>query len=321
MKTVGELFEVKYGHNYELCHLEEDPDGIAFVSRTASNNGISARVRHTGEPPTPAGAITVALGGSVLSTFLQPEPCYEGRDIATLTSKHAMTDKEKLWYAYAIRANRFRFSFGRQANRELPNIKLPPPPDWIKTAIIPDFSWIAQKAKYAPDKVDIQNWGEFPLSQLFEISEARGPSSAHAQSHPGSTPFISAGGFNNGVSCYTDYPPTHPAGALSLVTIGAGASGVSFFQPNTFCANPGKALILTNNHISIPAKLFIATAITSQDWRFNYGRACNGERARQLPIPLPVNADSEPDYALMERYILNCKFSAALAFENLRDMS
>lgn len=142
-KTVEQLFEVRYGHNYELCHLEQDANGIPFVSRTSRNNGVSARVKHTGEPPTPAGSLTVALGGSVLSTFLQPEPCYEGYHVAVLTPKQPMTDEEKLWYACAIRANRFRFCYGRQANRELPSLRLPPPPEWTEEMNIPDYSWVA----------------------------------------------------------------------------------------------------------------------------------------------------------------------------------
>lgn len=71
---VNELFEVKYGINMELntCIEAEDgdPDAINFVARTESNNGVSARVKPVeGKEPQPAGLITCAGGGSVLSTF------------------------------------------------------------------------------------------------------------------------------------------------------------------------------------------------------------------------------------------------------------
>lgn len=47
-----------------------DPDAINFVARTESNNGVSARVKPVeGKEPQPAGLITCAGGGSVLSTF------------------------------------------------------------------------------------------------------------------------------------------------------------------------------------------------------------------------------------------------------------
>lgn len=125
LRPISELFAIQYGNSYELNHLRLDTKGIAFVSRRSRNNGISRRVARTGDEPTPAGCITVALGGSVLEAFLQNEPTYQGRDIAILTPINQMTENEKLWYVTAIRQHQFRFSFGRQANRQLPNLEVP----------------------------------------------------------------------------------------------------------------------------------------------------------------------------------------------------
>jgi type I restriction-modification system DNA methylase subunit len=129
---IFQLFNVSYGSSYELNHLEEREDGIAFVSRTSRNNGISARVEQTTDEPTPAGCLTVALGGSVLEVFLQDEPTYQGRDVDILIPKNPMTVDEKLWYATAIRQHQFRFSFGRQANKVLKELLIPLCPDNFK---------------------------------------------------------------------------------------------------------------------------------------------------------------------------------------------
>ena len=87
--AVNQLFEVKYGINMELntCILadDDDNDAVNFVARTEENNGVSARVKPVdGKEPQPAGLITCAGGGSVLSTFLQDEPFYSGRDLYLL---------------------------------------------------------------------------------------------------------------------------------------------------------------------------------------------------------------------------------------------
>ena len=90
MKTckVSDLFWVNYGVNLELNALELDKNGINFVSRTAKNNGVSAKVKRiNGVDPLPAGTITVAGGGSVMETFLQMVPYYSGRDLYYLTPK------------------------------------------------------------------------------------------------------------------------------------------------------------------------------------------------------------------------------------------
>jgi len=79
MLKVNELFDVKYGVNLELNALQQTTDGINFVSRTAKNNGVSARVaRLLDVDPIPAGTISVAGGGSVMESFLQTAPYYSG---------------------------------------------------------------------------------------------------------------------------------------------------------------------------------------------------------------------------------------------------
>ncbi|WP_434478921.1 hypothetical protein [Gemmatimonas sp.] len=136
MPKVSELFEVRYGVNLELNALKLSPDGVAFVSRTARNNGVSARVEAVpGLAPLPAGTITVAGGGSVMESFLQCEPYYSGRDLYYLTPKVPMTDAQKLFYCACLRANRYRYSYGRQANRTLKDIVIPAladMPEWVE---------------------------------------------------------------------------------------------------------------------------------------------------------------------------------------------
>jgi len=122
--SIQELFDVKYGTSLELNRLEECPekgeDTINFVSRTAQNNGVSAIVKRVDNvTPLDAGLLTVAVGGSVLETFLQDEPFYTGFHVMVLAPKMPMTNAEKLFYCLCIRANKYRFSYGRQANRSL----------------------------------------------------------------------------------------------------------------------------------------------------------------------------------------------------------
>ena len=131
---VEDIFEVKYGINMELnaCIIAEadDEDAINFVARTEENNGISAKVKPVeGKTPQPAGTITCAGGGSVLSTFLQPEPFYSGRDLYLLIPKEKMSDYTKLFCITVLKANKYRYSYGRQANVTLPHLELMLPVD------------------------------------------------------------------------------------------------------------------------------------------------------------------------------------------------
>lgn len=135
------LFDVKYGINMELNACTEtdkdDPEAIAFVARTSENNGISAFVKpEEGKIPQPANTITVAGGGSVLSTFLQIRPFYSGRDLYLLIPKQEISNYMKLFIVTVLQAEKYRFNYGRQANKTLPDLNLHLPatadgePDW-----------------------------------------------------------------------------------------------------------------------------------------------------------------------------------------------
>jgi type I restriction enzyme M protein len=133
-----DLFDINYGINLELYKFDEcdyaNPLAIPFVSRTEKNNGVSAFVeRQLDIEPNPAHTLSVAVGGSVLSTFYQPNPYYSGFHIFVLKPKSAMTPIEMLYYATMIRSNKYRYNYGRQANKTLKHLLLPATmPDELK---------------------------------------------------------------------------------------------------------------------------------------------------------------------------------------------
>lgn len=137
---VKDLFDVEYGINMELntCVLADDEeDAINFVARTEENNGVSAKVKRVeGKVPQEVGIITCAGGGSVLSTFLQEAPFYSGRDLYLLKEKEPISRLAKLFFITVLKANKYRYSYGRQANKTLPYIEVKLPatstgsPDW-----------------------------------------------------------------------------------------------------------------------------------------------------------------------------------------------
>lgn len=154
---VSDLFNVKYGINMELntCieTTSDDPEGIAFVARTAENNGVSAYVKRIeGKEPQPAETITVAGGGSVLSTFVQKRPFYSGRDLYLLIAKEDINLNVKIFISTVLFANQYRYSYGRQANKTLPDLilKLPIKRDSNGNPVIDDNRTYSDNG-YIPD--------------------------------------------------------------------------------------------------------------------------------------------------------------------------
>lgn len=149
---VQELFNVVYGVNLELVNCietdKDDPEAVAFVSRTESNNGVSAYVKPVPNiEPQPKDTITVAGGGSVLATFLQTQPFYSGRDLYLLYPKESIPHIAKLFIVTVIKANKYRYNYGRQANVTLPRLRLrlPTTPNGK-----PDWQWMESYIKSLP---------------------------------------------------------------------------------------------------------------------------------------------------------------------------
>lgn len=144
---LSDLFDIKYGINMELLNCEEENGTINFVARTGENNGVSAKVRLVdGKIPQESGLITVAGGGSVLSTFLQETPFYSGRDLYILKAKDEIDKYAKLFIITLIRREKFKYSYGRQANKTLPFIEIKLP---VKNGK-PDYDYMSQYMKSLP---------------------------------------------------------------------------------------------------------------------------------------------------------------------------
>ena len=106
------------------------------------NNGVTARVIvPAGVALGLPGELTVAMSGNgVLSTFVQPEEFVCGYHVAILTPQdESMPLYERLWWGQCILANRYRYSFGRQANRSLASLSLPDEiPAYVSNAVVSD---------------------------------------------------------------------------------------------------------------------------------------------------------------------------------------
>lgn len=318
MIKVSDLFDIKNGDNLSLNKLKLDQNGINFVSRTAKNNGVSAKVATVSEfAPWPAGLITVALGGSVLETFIQPEPFYTGFHIAVLQSKIELSDAQKLYYCACIRSNQYRYSYGRQANRTLKDILIPLVkniPSWVDDIDVSLFNEVKNPrvAKVTPE-INMIFWKRFQLQDLFDIERGRGPRRKDLNGS-GSTPFISSSDSNNGLTGFTTIQSIHKGNTIGVNR--NGSVGEAFYQPEPFCSTEDVHIFnpkpFWQSRMNAEVGLFIATLIRQEKYRFNYGRKWGIERMKISTIPLPVKADGIPDFDFMENYIRTLPYSSQL---------
>ncbi|MDR2438094.1 MAG: restriction endonuclease subunit S [Planctomycetaceae bacterium] len=312
MIPLQQIFNISYGTNLELLNCEQDPNGIPFISRTSTNNGVVTRVcRFDNIEPMSENAITVALSGSVLSSFLQEEPFYTSFHIACLHPKKKLTSAEMIYYCSVIEKNKYRYNYGRQANRTLKNILVPEPeclPSFLKKykTNLP-FSKTPQLKQTVP--LDPLNWQWFCYGDLFKI--VKGKRLTKENMITVTVPFIGATEFNNGVTAYIDNDQFIHSGNKITVSYN-GSVGRAFYQPTDFFACDDVNVLEPRFNLNRYIAIFITTLIEQEQYRFNYGRKWTKEKMELSKIKLPVTSNGVPDWEFMENYIKSLSYSGNL---------
>ena len=92
MVPLIDIFDVWYGVNLEVVNSEVVSAGIPFVSRQSVNNGVVCHVKKMDDvEPNPSHTLSIAVSGSVLSTFYHDYEYYSGRDIYVAKPKIKLT--------------------------------------------------------------------------------------------------------------------------------------------------------------------------------------------------------------------------------------
>lgn len=320
LAELSSVFEVRYGHSLELNRLTQislADGGVPFVSRKMGDNGVAAFVRPIPDVvPAAGGSLSCALSGNgVLSTFVQDRPFYTAFHVAILEPKIEMSKSQLLYYCLCIVANRYRYSFGRQANRTIKSLLIPDPscmPGWIGLSNShPDMfnGCDAPASKHQNPALASMAWRPFELGSLFDLRKGRRLTKAKMKL--GNVPFIGAIDSNNGVSHFVE-ASIHDANTISVNYNGAGVAE-AFYQPAPFWASDDVNVLYPRFEMTPEIALFIAAIIRREKYRFSYGRKWHLERMRASKIFLPVDLDGNPDWMSMRIYINALPFSSQIS--------
>ena len=164
-----DLFNAGMGNGIDAVKTTNDNPQYNYVSRDSNGNGVVGFVDAIeGEEPFPAGAMSLALGGSFLgSCFIQKKPFYTAQNVAVLQEKIPMSDHIKLFIAALIRNEcKIKYqAFGRELNAhfrkdfsiKLPvkrdsngNIVIDPKHEFSPQGYIPDWGYMDQYMKSLP---------------------------------------------------------------------------------------------------------------------------------------------------------------------------
>lgn len=314
------IFEIEYGNSFDLTMLvqcnEDSTERINYVSRTRENNGVSAIVERIEDvEPFSAGLITVAgSGNSVLETCIQPFPFYTGYHVFVLAPKKAMTDLEKLFYCYCLKMNRYKYSFGRQANRTLKNLLVPAKfPNDFKSLSVNSLNNITAKPIIQKElSVDTTKWEYFNISKIFELEKCKCSSASDLLEDGDEIYYIGAKKDDNGVmnKVLVNEDLVSKGNCIVFIGDGQGSVGYSTYQPNDFIGST----TLTcgyNPNLNKYNSLFLVTVLDKERFKYSFGRKYGKSQLLKAKIKLP-SKNGVPDFKFMEEYIKSLPFSSSL---------
>jgi len=211
-----------------------------------------------------------------------------------------------------IKANRYRYNYGRQANRTIRDLLLPEIseiPNWVNSF---DLDCYVESVKPFTSSdtqpLDVSTWRPFELQKLFEVKKGKRLTKAN-MTH-GNTPFIGATDSGNGVTAMIGQAPIHKGNTITVPYNGSVAE--AFYQPVPFGATDDVNVLYPKFKLTPAIAMFLITIIRQEKYRFNYGRKWKLERMKHSYILLPVLQDGTPDWNFMEQYIKTLPFSSQL---------
>lgn len=307
--AVKDLFDIQYGNGFELTYLQKDPHGFNFVARGAKDNGISAVIKKViGIDPFPAGSITVAVSGSVMESFLQKKPFYTAYHVMVLNTRDGvfMSDAVKLYYCMCLRKNKYRYSYGRQANETLKDLQIPVLED------VPDYVKSFSEKQFKQDLIDSVNLSALSdkatdtsgfndlvsLSDLFDVENGLAASNllrSMTKRSDNWVPFIRPSyRQSTSIDAYVNkylvpQEKVFPRGTLYVSTNGQGSHTYSYVSATEFVPNSDVAVLKPRRPMTLREKLFYAMCVSRNRFKFSYGRKPKGDKLENILLPRSID--------------------------------
>lgn len=335
MVTLDSIFDVWYGVNMEVVNSEVvTKGGIPFVSRQSINNGVTCYVKPVdGISPNPSHTLSIAVSGTVLSTFYHDYEYYSGRDIYIARPKFPLTREEMIFYALTIEANQYKYNYGRGANKTFRKLLIPSYdelPNYISQHSA-NYQFEESPIEDKKRLLNVNNWHWFRYDEIFDIKH--GFYNKKPDDNPqGDIPFIGATDSNNGVTSYSDLdtidnttktgdgknaPLSEKIFENCITVTNNGSVGYAYYQEKPFtCTHDVNPLYIKKEYgieMNKYIAMFMCTLIEKERFRWAYGRKWRPKRMPssliKLPSILQTNGTYTPDWQFMEDYIKSLPYS------------
>ena len=323
--SLSQMFDICYG---KFIPKKDRGTKTPMITTTADNNGISYYV--DSDPLFSGDALTVASDGSVGSTFYQDKDFSAGNIVVVLepkkSTKQNWSPRSAQFLATCIKRYaliKYGWTNKYSVNR-VRNTKLPLPvdsngdPDWqYMDTYIAKLTALAHKnvsslkqAKAKPAKLNIDHWGEFKVSDWFNIRPSKytkknGKALKNAELFDsGNNPVIVNSNTNNGIGGYTSKPLTEQGNVITYSDTTDGASTI-FYQAKPFVGYSHVKVMLPKLKLSAATMIYLTSIIISaiKNQKYDFSYKLTTDKMLNTIIKLPIDAKGEPDWEYMSNQV------------------
>lgn len=312
-----DLFVISGSTTTKKSVLENSGAGVyPYVTTQATNNGIFGYYAIKTEK-----GHCLTVDSAVLGSCFYQEKDFSASDhVEILTPKFAMSKNIALFLSTIINKTGaiIGYSYAKKRSQKAlakEYIYLP-----AKTDGSPDWEYMEQFIaeiyththtacvnlqvfKDSGKNVDTNNWGDFTIGQLFNISRPIARSSKNYDT--GSVPFVASGNVNNGIESYVNAETEPNLDKGNCITVSP-LDGTAFYQEHDFAGRGGAGssiIKLYNDNLNKYNALFICTILRKTCNSFCYSKMLSADKLANTIIKLPTISNTSPDWKSMENFI------------------
>ena len=314
------FIEVKRGKR--LTKDNQQNGETPYVSSTAANNGVDNFIGNAKGVRTFENCLTLANSGSVGSTFFH-HYTFVASDHVTALILEKPNKYIYLFLSGIIRRLEEKYSFNREINdKRIQREKILLPvnsdglPDW---QFMEDFMKQIERGEinavlsYYNNSLNNNSlrggverwmpsenrWAAFAIQDICEI--VSGQDIYERERIAGNTPYITATANNNGIGYFiSNQNSTLEKDCISVNR--NGSVGYAFYHPY-YALFGNDTRKLRPKYLNKYTSLFLTACIEKQRVKYGYGYKMGTERLKKQKILLPVNADNQPDWTNIERFM------------------
>ena len=327
---VGKLFDFYRGKEAAPKRVPEG--NIPMINETQENNGVAKQA--DSEHIFPGNSITVSVNYAS-TVFYQPKDFCASVNIIILHNDH-LNDARGKFIATMLSKYNQRFSYTNKISQQkLKEIKLPLPvnsngdPDWqYMDTYIAKLTTLAhknvsslKKAKAKPAKLNIDHWGEFKLSELFEPEFTDGDNKPQQLiKNDNALRLIGATADNQGcVGRYESNTHVFPKNTITWDRFGH-----AFVQLESYrtMAHGNVMVLVPKKVLTLESVLYIASIINklNDKYQLGYSNTLTQRLFNKITIKLPINAKGKPDWKYMDNQVRHLATLSDLTITSLRSV-